>query len=430
MTKEQANTGAKGSRGSSPGSPNGPQRAVIVGVRHGKITRRQMERSLEELRQLVETAGGEVVGELHQEMHRFDPATFIGSGKAAEVATAAQELDADMVIIDDDLSPVQNRNLEEAIGALVLDRTAIILDIFARRAKSREGKLQVELAQLEYLGPRLVGRGESFSQQTGGIGTRGPGETALEIDRRLIKNRISLLHQELKGLMAHRQANRAKREAAPVPLISIVGYTNAGKSTLMNALTNAGVFVEDKLFATLDPTVRQLKLPSGRTVLLADTVGFIRRLPHQLIESFKSTFEEVAHSQLLLHLIDGSDEEAVAHVEIVARVLRELSLDERPVIEIVNKCDVTPSFYSGSAQTIAISALRGTGIDAMLARLDEILRHEFRHVTLKIPFDHGEILPQIYRTGYVLQVEHEDDGVKVVCELHEKYYQKFREYAV
>ncbi|MBN1282160.1 MAG: GTPase HflX, partial [Proteobacteria bacterium] len=269
-----------------------PQRVLIVGVRRGGQSKRAMERSLEELARLVDTAGGVVAGATSQEVRRVHPATFLGRGKVEELAGKVAGTGAELVAVDWDLTPVQNRNLEDRIGVMVLDRTAVILDIFARRAQSREGRLQVELAQLKYLAPRLVGRGKVFSQQVGRIGTRGPGETALEYDRRRVRERITMLARSLEGVRSHRALHRARRASVPVPMVSLVGYTNSGKSTLMNALTDAGVFVEDKLFATLDPTVRRMRLPSGREVLLADTVGFIDRLPHELIESFKSTFEE------------------------------------------------------------------------------------------------------------------------------------------
>lgn len=249
------------------------QKVFVVGIKRPKMTKRQMSLSLEELKRLIDTSGGEVVGMDFQELRSIDPATLIGSGKVATVGERAAALDAHIVVIDDELSPVQNRNLEDKLGLFVLDRTAVILDIFAMRARTKEGKLQVELAQLEYLAPRLVGRGKTFSQQAGRIGTRGPGETALEYDRRRIKERIAGLRKNLESVSAHRKIHRLKRESVPIPMVSMVGYTNAGKSTLMNALTGAGVFVEDKLFATLDPTVRQLRLPSGRIILLADTVG-------------------------------------------------------------------------------------------------------------------------------------------------------------
>lgn len=386
--------------------------------------------SLEELERLVETAGGVVAGRLTQEVKRIDSATFLGSGKVAEVSSKATEAGADVVVVDEELSPVQNRNIEEKTGLFVLDRTAIILDIFAMRARSAEGKLQVELAQLEYLAPRLAGRGRAFSQQTGRIGTRGPGETALEVDRRRMRDRITSLRRGLEHVRAHRELHRLKRDSVPLPLVSLVGYTNAGKSTLMNAMTHAGVFVENKLFATLDPTVRRLKLPSGREVLLADTVGFIRRLPHQLVESFRSTFEEVAHSHLLLHVVDGADDEAAAQAEVVEGVLEELGLLRKPRLDVINKCDLPNARYCGGEGALKISAVRGDGVGQLLRRIDIVLKSEFRRALMKLPADRGDILSGLYRLGYVSGVRYEPDGVYVDCELHEKFFGKYKKFMI
>jgi len=394
------------------------------------MSKKEMALSLEELRRLVDTAGGEVVGEACQEIKRVDPSTFIGKGKVEEIGMLAEGLDADIVIIDDDISPVQNKNLEDRLGLFVLDRTAVILDIFALRAHTKEGKLQVELAQLEYLAPRLVGRGKMFSQQAGHIGTRGPGETALEYDRRRIKEKITKLRRSLEGVKAHRRIHRMKRDSVPIPLVSMVGYTNAGKSTLMNAMTDANVFVEDKLFATLDPTVRKLRLPSGREVLLADTVGFIRRLPHELIESFRSTFEEVAYSHVLLHIIDGSDVESIQHAGIVEDVLAEMNLNHKPRVDVINKTDMDEIYFKGDKDSIKVSALKGSGIRGLLDRLDEVLKLEFRRVLFRFPLDRGDILSSIYRLGYVWRVEYEGDGILVDCELHQKFYGKYRSFEI
>jgi GTPase len=405
-----------------------PQRAIIVGVRSNRMSRRKMERSLEELGRLIDTAGGIVIGSAEQEVRRIDPATYIGSGKAEELAGLVVSNEADLVAVDCELSPVQNRNLEEKLGVLVLDRTAVILDIFARRARSSEGKLQVELAQLEYLAPRLVGRGKMLSQQTGRIGTRGPGETALEYDRRRMRERITRLRRNLDHVRDHRELHRKKRAAVPIPLVSLVGYTNSGKSTLMNALTGAQVFVEDKLFATLDPTVRRLKLPSGREVLLADTVGFISRLPHELVESFKSTFEEVEAASVLMHVIDAGDDEAAEHVAVVEGVLAELGLAVKPMLDVVNKCDLDEIFYKGNAKSLRISALTGQGLSEILERLDTMLAVEFRSVTLMLPHDRGDVLSELYRIGRVKSVEYLDDFTRVECELHSKQYGRYRRF--
>jgi GTPase len=406
----------------------GPQRALLVGIRADRMTRSQMERSLDELARLVDTAGAIVALRSSQEIRRVDPATFLGRGKVEELAELVVDCSADFVAVDGELSPVQNRNLEERLGVLVLDRTAVILDIFAHRARSSAGKLQVELAQLRYLAPRLVGRGKRLSQQAGRIGTRGPGETALEVDRRRIRDRITLVRRNLERVRAHRGLHRERRDAVPVPLVSLVGYTNAGKSTLLNALTDAGAFVEDKLFATLDPTVRRLRLPSGREVLLADTVGFISHLPHELIEAFKSTFEEVAAAELLIHVIDGSDEEAPAQMKVVGQVLSELGLAHTPRIEVINKIDLPASFYRGDRQAIRLAARTGEGAGALLARVDEMLRAELRAITLLLPLARGDILSDIYRVGYVHEVSYGEEGIRVACDLHEKQFGKYRRF--
>ncbi len=406
-----------------------PDRVVVVGIQTKRMTRGGMERSLAELERLIDTAGGEVVARAQQIVRRVDPATFVGKGKVAQIAELVRAHEADMVAFDEELSPVQNRNLEEALESFVIDRTAVILDIFARRARTKEGKLQVELAQLEYLAPRLVGRGKSFSQQVGRIGTRGPGETALEYDRRRIRERMTLLRRRLEEVRKQRRIHRMKREAVPIPLVSMVGYTNAGKSTLLNTLTGADAFVEDKLFATLDPTVRRLRLPSGREILMADTVGFIRRLPHQLVEAFRATFEEVAHAHLLLHMVDGSDEEAPAHREVVERVLAELDLSAKPRLDVINKCD-RPQAFRAEPDAIVLSARTGEGLDRLREQLDEILRLEFHRALLRLPLDRGDILSTLYRLGYVGRVEYDGSGILVDCELHRKYYQKYRAFAV
>ena len=404
-------------------------RVIIVGVRRGSMSRRQMQASLDELACLVDTAGGVVVGKISQEIKKVDSATFIGKGKVAEIADLASELGADTVVIDEELSPVQNRNIEKATGIFAIDRTAVILDIFAGRARTKEGRLQVELAQLEYLAPRLVGRGEIFSQQEGRIGTRGPGETALEIDRRRIRERVTLLKRRLEQVRSSRSIHRMKREAVPLPIISMVGYTNAGKSTLLNKLTGSDVFVEDKLFATLDPTVRRLRMPSGREVLIADTVGFIRRLPHQLVESFKATFEEVAHSHLLLNIVDGSDDDARQQIEVVEGVLEEMNLANKPRIEVVNKIDMANA-YKGDDRSVSISAVSGKGLDALLARIDEVLKLEFQRTILRLPLDRGDILSTLYRLGYIWKVDYDSTGILVDCELHQRFYNKYRKYTV
>jgi GTP-binding protein HflX len=419
MGKIRQRTGIRGARR--------PEKVFAVGIKHGPITKSQMQRSFEELVRLVNTAGGQVVGRAFQDIKRIDPATFIGSGKVKEIAAAVREIGADIVVIDEELSAVQNRNLEERLGVFVLDRTAVILDIFAMRARTREGKLQVELAQLEYLAPRLTGRGLMLSQQAGRIGTRGPGETQLEYDRRRIRNRITNLKRLIEGVRETRKIYRAKRKAVPIPMVAIIGYTNAGKSTIMNSLTHAGLFVEDKLFATLDPTVRRFRLPSGREILLADTVGFIRRLPHELVAAFKATFEEIAHADLLLEMIDVADPDAEQQSKIVDRVLTEMSLNHKPRILVLNKSDIPVRNYH-DPEGILVSALLGTGLEDLVDRMETILRSGFNRIKLYLPYRRGDVLSTIYRIGHVYEARHLGSCIAVDCELPEKYENKYKHF--
>lgn len=403
-------------------------RAIIVGIRRPRMSRSEALASFEELAELVRTAGGVVAGRMFQEVKAIHPATFVGEGKAEELREQVMNAEADVVMIDDELTPVQNRNLEQALQVRVLDRTALILDVFALRARTEEGKLQVEAAQLAYLAPRLVGRGKTFSQQAGQIGTRGPGETALEYSRRRLRDRQVVLNRRLEQVRRERKVHRSKRENTPIPLVALVGYTNAGKSTLMNALTKAGVFVEDKLFATLDPTVRRLRLPSGRVVLLADTVGFIRRLPHQLVNAFRATFEEISYANLIAHIVDVADEDAEHHVETVETVLGELELNHKPRLTIHNKSDRQPHHLRRNPEAIPISALTGDGIDDLLQRLDEALRVGFVRVRLRLPYNRGDILSEVYRVGHVWKAKHLAKSISVDCELPEKFVGKFKDF--
>ncbi len=396
---------------------------MLVGVYASKREKPLQETSLEELRRLAETAGAEILASELHELRGVHAATYIGLGKAQALGEAARSAGAETVIFDEDLNPTQNRNLEKILGVKVVDRTGLILDIFARRARTREGKLQVELAQLRYLLPRLAGRGLEFSQLAGGIGTRGPGETKLEMDRRKAKDRIALVRRDLKHVQSHRNLHRTRRGQLPIATVSLVGYTNAGKSTLMNRLTDAAVLVEDKLFATLDPTVRRLKLPSGREILLSDTVGFVRKLPHQLIDSFRATFEEVGASNLLLHVIDANHPHAEEQATVVDRVLEELDLHRKPLLKVFNKSDLGEIGHS--TDRLDISALTGHGIENLLHAIDRKLSESFRFVALHLPYEEGAALSVIYRTGRVLKREDKPDGIHIEAVVDEKHYSKF-----
>jgi GTPase len=391
------------------------ERLYLVGIRHPKETRATMEATLAELHRLVGTAGGEAVASTTQDVKRASPRTLIHRGKVEAIAQAIAEHRIDTVAIDAELTPAQNRNLTDAWKCKVLDRTAIILDIFARRAQTQAGKLQVELAQLQYRLTRLAGRGVSFMQQSGYIGNRGPGETKLEMDRRRIRNRIARLRRELNQVRAHRARHRQQRARLGLPLVSLVGYTNAGKSTILNALTRAGVLVEDKLFATLDPTVRRLRLPSGRQVLLADTVGLIRRLPHHVVEAFRATFEEIARADLLAHIIDAADPQAEIQRTIVDETLTQLDIAGIPTLMVWNKCDLT-DLSTGTTlhdDEVRIAAETGAGLGALLHAIETMLDATLSRVTLAIPHRDAAILDQIHLQGHVASTTHTPGGTTV-----------------
>ncbi|HEX5035394.1 MAG TPA: GTPase HflX [bacterium] len=351
----------------------------MVGIRHPRQSTLDARESLFELERLVHTAGALVISTTQQELKKIEPSTFIGKGKLEEISDLVRETQADTVVFDEDLTPGQNRNLEEKLRCKVVDRTGLILDIFAQHARTKEGKLQVELAQCMYLMPRLVGQWAHFGRLGGGIGTRGPGETQLEVDRRRIRERISRIKGQLERVEVSRQLHRQKRAGVPIPTVAMVGYTNAGKSTLMNYLTHAGVLVEDKLFATLDPMVRRLSLPSGREVLLSDTVGFIRKLPHQLVDAFKATFEEVRGADLLLHVIDVSYPTWPQQKECVEAVLRELGLHHKPTIEVYNKIDLLGA-SAANGHGARISARSGKGVPELLQQIEDRLHENFKTV--------------------------------------------------
>ena len=366
--------------------------------------------SLEELAQLVTTAGGDVVGDGVQKLDAIHAATFIGKGKADEFAAQCRRQNVDTVVFDDELAPAQSRNLEKVFNCKILDRTSLILDIFARRARTREGKLQIELAQLQHLLPRLTRFWGHLSRQQGGIGMRGgEGETQLETDRRRVQDRIARLARDLEEVRRQRSLQRVTRQRNKFPLASIVGYTNAGKSTLLNTLTGAGVLVEDKLFATLDPTTRRLRLPTNQNVLLSDTVGFIRKLPHGLVEAFKATLEEVAQADLLLHVIDTSHPQADEQIAAVNVVLAEIGAADKPTVMIFNKTDLLPNrevasrFLEHHPHAVAISATTGDGLQALLAEIGSRLRPEREFVQVAVPHERADVIARLHKVGHVVE---------------------------
>jgi GTP-binding protein HflX len=398
------------------------QRALIVGTGAGCRTPEEAEESLDELALLVDTAGADPVDRELQRRPTPHPATYIGRGKADELRELAEALDVDVVVFDDELSPAQQRNLERLFERDVVDRVALILDIFAQHATSQEGMLQVELAQLRYRLPRLRGRGTQLSQQGAGIGTRGPGETQLEVDRRRILRRVSRLEHDLVGLASTRATQRKARRRRAIPTVALVGYTNAGKSTLCNRLTDADVLVEDRLFSTLDTTTRRLRLPGGETVLCSDTVGFVRRLPHELVQAFRSTLAEVADADLVCHVVDGSAADPEAQIAAVRGVLAEIDAGDLPELLVVNKSDVADpetvgSLLAGHPDTVVVSARTGAGIAGLLEVVAARLRSLGTILELVIPYDRGDVLASLHRDGDVLVEVHAEEGTRVRARL-------------
>ncbi|WP_067830739.1 GTPase HflX [Actinomadura kijaniata] len=397
------------------------ERVVLVGV-WTEGTAEEAENSLRELALLAETAGSQVLEGLIQRRQRPDPATYIGSGKAAELRDIVIATGADTVICDGELAPSQLRHLEETVRVKVIDRTALILDIFAQHAKSREGKAQVELAQLDYLLPRLRGWGGNLSRQVGGraaggvgIGGRGPGETKIELDRRRIRSRMAKLRRQIEEMAKSRETKRGERRRNAVPAVAIAGYTNAGKSSLLNRLTGAGVLVENALFATLDPTVRRTETPGGRAYTLADTVGFVRHLPHQLVEAFRSTLEEVADAGLVLHVVDGSDPDPEAQIDAVREVFREIGADRVPEIIVINKADAADEMALARLRrrepnSIVVSARTGAGITELRQMIEEQLPGLEAEVKVLLPYDRGDLVAQIHERGEVAEQEHLAEG--------------------
>ncbi len=404
---------------------------MLVGVVIPPATVDETRAHLDELGLLVDTAGADESARIIQQRNSPDPATYVGKGKAGELREVSNAVDADTVVFDDELSPAQSRNLEKLLGRTAIDRTAVILDIFAQNARTEEGKAQVELAQLRYRLPRLRGRGKALSQQAGGIGTRGPGETQLEVDRRRVLRRVSKLEAELKVLTKNRRTQRRARVRGRLSTVSLVGYTNAGKSTLLNQLTNAGVGVEDRLFATLDPRTRRLDLPGGESVLVSDTVGFVRKLPHQLVEAFRSTLEVVTDSDLLVHVVDSAGALPEAQIDAVRTVLAEIGADHVPELLAFNKADVTPEAkrladrYPGS---VIISATTGEGIDGLLQAIGDRLRVIGRVVELVIPYERGDVLAAAHREGEVLVESHDESAARLRVRVDEAGAARFREF--
>ena len=394
-------------------------RAVLVGLNAHCLSAEENadDTSMEELADLLETAGGVCVGTVFQNKDAPDPRTFIGEGKAAEVKELVGAMGADMVVVDNPLSPSQQRVLSEELGVQVLDRAALILDIFAQRARTREGRLQVELAQYQYLLPRLLGMWTHLERQEGAIGTRGPGETQLETDRRHIRRKIQKLREELEQVRRVRATQRTRREKNEVPVVAIVGYTNAGKSTLLNKLTGSEIPANNRLFDTLDTTTRTLEISDTCTVLLSDTVGFIRKLPHHLVEAFKATLEELSFADLLLHVIDASNPEWREQAQVVDQLILELGAEQTPRIEVFNKCDKwTGEIRPHGEDIVSISAKTGEGLDKLLEAIGKRLDSGAKRVTIHLPYDKGGILDQLYQEAKVEQVEYaETIDVVAVC---------------
>lgn len=410
------------------------ERIVLVGVTLPPHSDEETDASLDELALLVDTAGADAVATMTQRRDAPDPAWYLGKGKAEELRQVCLDVDADTVVFDNELSPAQQYNLEKLLGRTALDRTAVILDIFAQNAHTLEGKAQVELALLRYRLPRLRrGTKGAFSQQGAGIGTRGPGETKLEVDRRRITRRIAKLEGELRELGRTRENQRKGRERSGLSSVTIVGYTNAGKSTLLNRLTESGVLVQDRLFATLDPTTRRLSLPGGEPVLLTDTVGFVRRLPHGLIEAFKSTLEVASQADFLVHVVDAGAADPQGQIDAVHEVLDEIDADRVPDLLVFNKADrLDPDalalLMEDHPGSVAVSALTGEGIDALLRTLSDRMRALSRVVELLIPYENGEALAMVHREGEVVSIGHEESGTRVRARLSDASVGRLRDF--
>jgi GTP-binding protein HflX len=412
------------------------QRAFLVGVQMPGMSTQEEERSLEELARLTDTAGADPVDQELVKRDRIDPATFIGSGKAEELAGLTDALDIDVVVFDQALSPAQQRNLQKVFHCDVVDREALILDIFAQHATSKVGAIQVELALLRYNLPRLRGRGGELAQQRAGVGTtmRGPGETKLETDRRRVLARISKLERELAESAGHRETQRKQRRRTQIPQVSIVGYTNAGKSTILNALTAADALVQDQLFATLDSTVRRLELPDSRAIVIADTVGFVRRLPHHLVEAFRSTLAEAVESNLLVHVVDGTDDDPTGQIDAVNEVLEEIGAASIPQLLVVNKIDAIDDAAEKRLgnlfpEAVLISANTGAGLDDLQSAIAEALSKGLVTLTLTIPYERGDVVAAAHRLGEVLEEKHDTRGTVLDVRVPERVTSQFSPFA-
>ncbi|MCH5191379.1 MAG: GTPase HflX [Oscillospiraceae bacterium] len=405
------------------------EKALLICVDTGDF---DAEASLNELELLAESAGAKVEGKILQRRPSPDPATYIGRGRLAEAELFCHNTEIDLIICDGELSPSQIRNIEKATDVRVIDRTQLILDIFALRAKSREGKLQVEVAQLRYALPRLTGKGTELSRLGGGIGTRGPGESKLESDRRHIMRRIHALEEQLEAIEKRRSLIRKRREKNEVITAALVGYTNAGKSTLMNALTNAGVLAEDKLFATLDPTSRKLTLQNGQSIMLIDTVGFVSRLPHDLVKAFKSTLEEAAGADIVLNVCDASDPRCSEHIEITTNILKELGCVGDNIITVMNKCDMAENVYDilPFGKTVMISALKNVNLDLLLKEIEDRLAVKSTQLTLIIPFSDGSAVNDVRNSGKILSEEFTEKGTLLKVILPADVADRFSKYIV
>lgn len=413
-----------------------PEKALLIAVDTGEY---DSDVSIYELGELAKTAGAEVIGEMVQKRDSIEGATYVGKGRLEEIAEFCENNDIDLIIADGELSPVQVRNIEDRTDVRVVDRTTLILDIFAGRARSKEGKLQVELAQLKYSLPRLTGKGTSLSRLGGGIGTRGPGETKLETDKRHIRRKIQYIKDELDNVEQRRNMQHKRRKKNGVSVAAIVGYTNAGKSTLMNRLTDAGVLQEDKLFATLDPTARKLYLPDGRQIMIVDTVGFISRLPHQLVDAFRSTLEEATYADVILNVCDASSEECHNHIKTTNDILESLfdnGIIGAPVINVFNKCDIAENaqskeyFYGSKSPCVKISAKTGEGVDELLLAIQNALPQTRRRVKLLLPFDKGAETAKLRKDGIIHSEEYTADGLMLEATAEISYLDTIKDYII